>query len=219
MIKKAILYQIVNSVNNLKYIGVTTTKLRERWNVHLYRLRHGNATKNIQTDFDTYGEKSFFIEKIKEGSLEDMLSLEKDMTKFTSINGYNIIIGGGDREERKQSASIFHAKKDTNPDWYARVYEKISESNKGKIVSKETRRKMSEKRKGVKWDEIKKANRSKLYSGEGNPNAGKYRMYLNIATGIFYNTPEMYSYLSTTKSGLRNLFKKKDIRINNFIKV
>src|SRR6478736_1633121 len=107
MTNNAILYEIVNTTTGKKYIGVTTTSLSERWNVHLYKLRKGIATKKLQDAFDDFGEQSFIIRKINTGSKTDMLKEEKRLTADTIKFGYNTVIGGGDFEERSAASNVF----------------------------------------------------------------------------------------------------------------
>ena len=61
----------------------------------------------------------------------------------------------------------------TNMSDYAR--KRCSETHKGKVLSEETKRKISSTRKkrGYKCSEEQKQKYSKMYSGEGNPNYGK----------------------------------------------
>ncbi len=61
----------------------------------------------------------------------------------------------------------------TNMSDYAR--KRCSETHKGKVLSEETKRKISStrKKKGYKCSEEQKQKYSKMYSGEGNPNYGK----------------------------------------------
>jgi hypothetical protein len=215
---KAILYEIVNSKNRKRYIGVTTMTIKQRWCVHLYKIRHSMATDKIQEAFNEYGESSFYINQLSSGDLDNMLLMEKELTKETIINGYNTIIGGGDSEERSSSAKIFHEKLKNNPEYKSIFYKNISHKNTGKRRSFETKRKMSIAKLGVKWLEAHKNNRSKQYSGNGNPNAGNCKIFLNTQTGIFYSTPEMLTHFNIVKRTLTEWYKKSDARIFYFLK-
>lgn len=216
---KAILYEIVNSVNGLRYIGVTTTKLKERWNCHIYKLRHGKGTKRFQLDFDTYGEKSFYINELCSGTLENILLMEKEITKETVLNGYNVIVGGGGVEERRQSSMFFKEKLKNNPDYAKYIYKKIGDSRRGRKMSADAILKMSLSRKGRKWKQEHKENRSVAYSGVNNPNAGNYKMYLNLETGIYYSSQDLVFLLNRSIHSIRALFQKKHKIVNDFIKV
>lgn len=216
--KKAVLYEIVNKITLQRYVGVTIQKLSVRWGRHLYLLRRGLATEKIQKAFDEYGEKSFYISEIKSGLRQDMLLMEKELTKETIISGYNTIIGGGDIEERRNSALVFHEKLRVNPEYAKLFYKKLSEGHLGKKISEESKMKMSKAKLGKRWKDEHRLNRSKLYSGSGNPNAGNYRVYLNINTGVYYTTPELYSYLGVNKGGLRTLYMRNDSKVRSFIK-
>ena len=211
--KTAILYEITNTLNGGKYIGVTTLRLKERWAVHLYKLRHNIAPTKIQEDFNKYGEAAFCIKEIKRGELYEMLILEKELTKETVINGYNSIIGGGDSEERKGASLVFRKYLKDNPTEAFIFYKRIRDSNIGKKHSEDTKAKMSVAKKGKLWSDEYKTNRSKAYSGNGNPNYGNYKIYLNNQTGIFYTTPELQSYLGV-KSKINKVHSSK---LSNFI--
>lgn len=217
--KKAILYEIVNKANGLRYIGVTTMTLKERWNVHVYRIRKHKAPEILQNAFDEYGEESFYINELKNGILPEMLLLEKQLTADTVINGYNTIIGGGDVEERRASAMVFRKKLAKNPEYAADFFKRIGESNRGKIVSESTKLKQSITRKGRKWEQYKKDDRAKQYSGVGNPNAGKYRLYLNTNTGVYYETPDLLKYLDIAYSTLVAYLRNKNSKVSSFVKV
>jgi len=94
----AYIYQIINQVNNKKYIG-QTTNLYRRKNNHFNHLRAGTHHNiHLQAAFNQYGENNFnfIFEKFEVSSQEEINQLEKDyIKKFNSIeDGYNITIGG-----------------------------------------------------------------------------------------------------------------------------
>ncbi len=217
--KKAILYEIVNTANGKRYVGVTTTTIKKRWNVHLYRLRHGNAPKKIQDDFFAYGETVFVINAIDSGTLSDMLLIEKRISKETVKHGYNTIIGGGDNEERRSAVLFFNEKLKNNPEYARQFFERRAYANKGRKASDETRLKLSLSRKGKKWGDNRKRDRSKQYSGSGNPNHGNYAIYINYNTGIYYETPDLLNYLGVSYPKLIKLIAKKNSVVANFVKV
>ena len=202
-INQAILYQIINTVTNRKYIGVTKRRVETRFIEHLSKLKNGvHSSKKMQNDYELYGRDKFKIEVIKVSDFNEICLLEKELTKVTYLEGYNVIIGGMDLEERGNAGRVFHDKLRKNPKLMENWVSNLSKWNKGKSMSEEARKKMSEKRKGVKWDDIKKKNRSILFSGSGNPNANNFSIYLNIETGIYYNTPDLLSLIGISKSCL-----------------
>ncbi len=215
----AILYSIVNTLNGKEYVGVTQTTLKQRWNVHLYKLRKGAANNKLQFDFDKYGEDVFAILKMSEGELSDMLKLEKKETVRTSAYGYNIIIGGGGVEERSRASNVGHEKMRKDKEFRELVSRKISNSNIGRKWSIESRNRMSAARKGrICSDSVKQA-LSLAYSGSGNPNYGKHKLYLNLENGIYYTTPELWVLFGISKSSMQILMKKQDSKLSNFVKV
>lgn len=216
--RKAILYKITNRVTSLMYIGVTTMTIGNRWSVHLYKLRNGKATAKLQQAYDTYGEENFNINIIAEGYSDEMYALEKVYTKETVINGYNTIVGGNDFDERRSASLIGHEKMRNNIAHREMVSKKISDKNKGKVISKESRVKMSDAKKGKLWTDEKKEKRRELWKVRGHSCIGRYRWYLNLQTGIFYDTKDMYDMFDTNKSGLKTKFKNKSVEVNNFIK-
>lgn len=215
-----ILYKVFNINNNREYIGITKRSLRVRLIEHLSRLKKGvHPSQLMKEDYHLYGKQSFKIEVVKSGNFNDMCLMEKELTRSTIITGYNIIIGGMDNEERASAANVFRNKLNSDPALMKEFIRKISVGNIGKKMSLEARDKMSKTRKGRVWEDERKLNRSKAYSGAANPNAGKYRLYLNVVTGIYYTTPELYSYLGKNKSMTTHLFKTHSPIIKNFIKV
>jgi len=53
-------YQIVNKINNKKYIGITSRSLNKRFNEHKKQLNCGIASALVK-----YGEENFYIEKLE----------------------------------------------------------------------------------------------------------------------------------------------------------
>lgn len=107
-----IIYIIVNKVNSKKYIGQTTTSLKERWMKHLQpsskycRLLHRAITK--------YGKDNFNVRELKKcDSIIDLNYWEEYYIRtFNTLkpNGYNLLAGGNNRKhhedtKRKMSAS------------------------------------------------------------------------------------------------------------------
>lgn len=54
-------YQIVNKINNKKYIGITSKSISTRFTQHKKQLNCG-----IADAIKKYGEENFYIEKINE---------------------------------------------------------------------------------------------------------------------------------------------------------
>lgn len=88
-------YEIVNLINNKKYIGITTN-IQNRWTTHFRELKKNchHSTK-LQNAFNKYGEKNFqfniIIEKSFEKNIEAYLYEIGLINKNNSKNnGYNM---------------------------------------------------------------------------------------------------------------------------------
>lgn len=211
-----ILYEIVNIKTHKKYVGVTATKLKERWCCHLWRLRKGKHNEKLQRAYDMYGEDSFEIRLIQEGNKEQIFLLEKELTKETVINGYNVIIGGGDSEERRSSSMINHDRLNSNPEAKKLVNAKISAANKGKKMSAEARKKMSQQKIGEKWSPELRKKISQLRMGRAGT---RDNYYMNTDMGVFFSTVELGRIHKVSRISINNWYAKNDKRISNFIKV
>jgi group I intron endonuclease len=210
------LYRIVNTKNNKKYIGITSNALKSRWAYHLHRLRHGKAPAKLQSAYDEYGESSFIIEPIASGNKSDIMLLERELSTLTVVDGYNSVIGGGGADEMRRISAVGKLKMKTNPEHRRMVGDKISKANKGRVISEATKEKMSKTRKamGLKWSDDMRAKVAETKARTGS-RYGRFKLFLNIETGIFYTTPELQLYFGKSKY-LRNMG---DVRLNKFIKL
>jgi len=131
-----IVYCIKNKVNSKEYIGLTTRELQSRWNQHLYESHKedswewntalGNAIKKYGKDsFDVFVlENCATIEELKDREIK----LIAERKTFVRNGGYNMTKGGDGRLGHPHS-------KETK--------DKISFSQKGKIISDELKLKFS----------------------------------------------------------------------------
>ena len=216
--REGILYEIRNKMNGKCYVGVTMQTIKQRMATHLYRLRREKATEKLQSDYNKYGEDSFDVNILEKGNLADMYLLEKELSKQTVLDGYNTIIGGGDIEERKASSAMLRKKLNEDVGFREAYCNKLSIGNKGRVVSEESKLKMSKAKSGRRWKAEHRENRKKAFSGNGNPNAGNYKIFLNINTGIYYTRSELVSYLGISQSSLTKYFKTNDDKVSSFIK-
>lgn len=131
--KRNVIYKIENLSNGKIYIGKTVRELRTRLLEHIYNSYNYRIDNAIQK----YGIGHFDIEIIAECDNETELSkLEKFFITFydcKSPNGYNLTEGG-------EGVSGFTFPTD--------IIQRIAAKNKGRKLSENTRRKMSESRKG-----------------------------------------------------------------------
>lgn len=158
-----------NLSNQKKYIGITCQKLNERW-------RSGKGYKNCPYFFraiEKYGWDGFSHTVLYENLSGDE-ARQKEVELIKKYNtqderyGYNLTPGGQG-----------YCGKD-NP-WFGRHHtletrRKMSEARKGRVVSEETKRKMSEIMKGRIFSEETRRKMSKNHAdvkGENNPRYGK----------------------------------------------
>lgn len=126
------IYMFLNKINNKKYIG-------QSWNIHKRIREHilGNGyAKLLKSALNKYGLKNFDIKllfKTKSANLLDQAEIIYIKLCNTTIsNGYNIALGGSHgkhSDETKKLIGCYHI---------------------GKIVSEETRKKLSDKLIGKK---------------------------------------------------------------------
>lgn len=118
------IYQIVNTVNGKKYIG-SAVNFRKRWRLHISCLRNGtHHSKHLQAAWNKYGEEAFTFEKIMECAKEELLDYEQLCL---------------DEENPEYNMALCA----TNPMLGRKHSEEALHLMKGKIVSKETRVKLS----------------------------------------------------------------------------
>lgn len=123
------IYKIVNSVNEKVYVGQTWNSLRARFRAHKTeaKTRTGSCLKLVNA-ICKHGFDVFSIEEIaKAETQEEADRLEREMiAHFNSIvDGYNIRDGGSHGRLSDETRA------------------KMSASQKGKVITEETRRKIS----------------------------------------------------------------------------
>lgn len=129
------IYMIQNKVNNKIYIG-QAVDIERRWESHKYYLRgnYNSPNKHLQRAWNKYGEDNFEFTIICECDESQLNTMEEyyifELMTYDLDFGYNKSYGGSSGRPTEETRR------------------KISESNKGKIVSEETRKKNSEAHKG-----------------------------------------------------------------------
>lgn len=126
------IYQIKNSETGKCYIG-QTTDFKRRKREHLNELRkHKHSNLYLQNAFDKYGEDCFEFTILEECDKEQANEREifwlNNFGGFDSYDNYNLCQAGGAKG----------------------ISEETKEKLRSKTVSEETRRKMSEAKKGIK---------------------------------------------------------------------
>lgn len=168
------IYKIVNKINMKVYIG-QSINIKQRWKDHIRVLNQNKSRCTLlQRAWNKYGEENFSFE-ILELCTEDMLDeIEiKYINIYDSIsNGYNIETGGNKNKCLSDTTKQL-----------------LSEAHLGKIMSNETRQKMSKSRMGVangmygkRHTEESKKKMSKSKKGKkGRPNSDYQRECARIA--------------------------------------
>jgi group I intron endonuclease len=133
-------YKIENILNGKVYIGQTTQPTTKRKNKHFNKLEHNqHHNPHLQNSFNKHGKSVFYFQVINYATSKEVLDeLEIGyINKYDCLNpkkGYNLKSGGSNGKPSEETCK------------------KISENNPrywlGKHLSYETRKKISESRKG-----------------------------------------------------------------------
>lgn len=156
------IYGIVDKVNGMIYVGQTLMNFGDRRDSHFSLLRNGkHSCDMMQADFNLHGEENFDFIVLCECGSDDIDAKEADyIARYVeSGSSYNKCSGG--RVGYTGVSMSEHTKK--------LIGEKNRINGLGRKASDETKRKMSEARKGRKTgpvsDEARKK-MSKSHSGE-----------------------------------------------------
>ena len=156
---KISIYCVTNTENNKKYIGITKNDIQQRLREHITQSRYSDY--KFHQAIRKHGSDIFEIVEIDSAeSKDEALELEsKYIKEFDTFNsGYNMNEGGVGlvyhTDESKQKMS-------ENNYWKGKSRSKELNPMFGKTHSEESKRLMSEKKKG-------------LYSGENHPMYGKH---------------------------------------------
>lgn len=157
---KYLVYRLTNTVNGKAYIGITSRTLNARWSEHVERARQGLRGSRIYDALRKYGKDAFVREVLAEAESEEavrLLEREHIIANDTYESGYNSNLGG-------EGFLKF-------PD---HIRLKISMAQKGKIISAECRKKMSEAKLGR--PECAEHFGDHTKKGSGNPRAKSFRV-------------------------------------------
>lgn len=94
-----VIYEIVNTKNNKRYIGQTHRKdVTLRWNEHKRKLRlNKHSNSRLQNAWNKYGEVKFVFNVIQQCSGADELNALEEYYVRLNADGYNLIGGGNNR--------------------------------------------------------------------------------------------------------------------------
>lgn len=155
-----IIYKITNLINNKIYIGQTVHTLQERWMGHVWDAKNKSYTNRpLLNAILKYGEDNFTIEPVEECYSKEELDareiywIDKLNTRDRNI-GYNVS-KGGDRGAGGPNFKGHHHSEETR--------KKMSESRKGKLNANY----------GNRWHRTPDMNYN--YKGEHNPMYGKHQ--------------------------------------------
>lgn len=126
------IYKIVNKANNKIYVGFATD-LKRRWREHKYKLKKGiHSNKHLLSAWKKYGEDSFEFE-----ILEEHESLDKDYLLLRE-NYYIDLLGS------KLNANGYNIREDCRNQIGYKHTEETKEKMRGRVVSEETKKVLSE---------------------------------------------------------------------------
>jgi len=176
--KESGVYQVVNIINNDKYIG-SAVNLRQRWKLHKSCLRRNtHHSIHLQRAFNKYGEKYFVFEILILCDREKLLDVEQSFLD-NNCPSYNICKKAGSTfgvtpsdETRKLLSDM--RKGDKNPNFGGKSiseYQRrlMSERRKGKKLSEETKKKISIAGKGRKCSPETRKRMSIAFTGRKRP--------------------------------------------------
>lgn len=164
------IYKITNLITGKVYVGQTTMSVEQRWALHIRDFERGRkATYPLYRAFAKYGVDKFKVEVIHDNieTCEELDRLERHYIKelnTMSPNGYNLTAGGQGVHGYHHTDKTKKLFSEFMKSHYDQIYtqeraDKISTSLKGRKLSDEHRRKISEN--------------AKLRVGEKNPFFGR----------------------------------------------
>lgn len=184
-------YKITNEQNGKVYIG-GSSRLRDRRQQHKWNLQHGvHSNKAMQEDYNNYPD-SFRFDVIEYCSEEDLVDLErKYIAEYDAMNpahGYNRESGGNaDKTISDETKMIWS---DQRKGEGAAMY--------GKHHTEETRKKISEHRKGIRNPE--ESIRRMAETKRGKKMSEEARRHMSESRRGRKATPKMLSALEKARS-------------------
>ena len=157
MEKISCIYEIVNKVNDHRYIG-STAWFKKRKRVHISLLkRNKHHSLYMQNAWNKYGAKNFIFKIVEECSIEKLIEREQFYID-TQHPEYNILQIAG------SSLGYKHTKKAKN---------KISAGNTGRKRTEEVKKRMSESQRGnthaLGYKHTEEAKKKMVESCKGRP--------------------------------------------------
>lgn len=157
------IYSITNLRNNKRYIGMTSNTYNRK-RAHFWALKNNkHSNEKLQKAYNSYGEDCFEFEVVEKIDTNDrMLALHREnfyINEYNSYkNGYNKTLGfdGSTLHKRPEETLVKMSNfMKGNKYWLGKHHSeeskrKIGAAHKNKIVSEETRNKLSKALKGKK---------------------------------------------------------------------
>lgn len=144
--KRHWVYAVKNTANGKVYVGSTGMQPSQRFHRHKTALRSGrHKNKEMQKDWNTYGESAFEFELLCETTPESRY--DDEQCWIDRMGSYNV------------------CKADPHASLPDTVRKKLSNIHKGRIFSQETCRKLSESHKGRAFSEEHKRKLSQSLKG------------------------------------------------------
>ncbi len=153
------IYKIVNTLNNKVYVG-SSCNINNRWNQHKKSLSNNtHHSLKLQRTYNKYGD-IFIYELITECKIEDLLTEEQYYIELLNSykNGYNSVSIAGSNLGMKHTIETKNKLKESSIGNTNRIGKKHTEESKlkisiklkGKVLSDETKLRMSESQMGKK---------------------------------------------------------------------
>lgn len=155
-----IVYMATNKINGKRYVGQTVFNLNKRKSNHIAASKFGKDSMYFHSALRKYDPENFEWEVLDSArNIDELNKLEIFLIKLfkTFGEGYNLTEGG------KNYTASTETKK------------RMSKAQKGRIVSEETRHKISETLTGVRFSEERVRNMIGARGGEKHPLFGKHR--------------------------------------------
>lgn len=159
-----IVYKITNKVNGKVYIGQTRGTLRNRWNSHCRNKKLSLITRAIEK----YGRENFTIEEIDRAETREELNTKesrwiKELDSSNKEIGYNIMPGGDSNTTHSEETKVIISRKAREISDETR--KKMSDAKKGKKQSPELIEARIAPRRGYTWTEESKRKSSEKQKG------------------------------------------------------
>ena len=204
------IYKITNKIDSKIYIGQTTQNLEDRWKGH---LKERNNCRYLKSALKKYGTENFEFQLICitfDDCLDDMEIKYIDFFNCLVPNGYNLRLGGNSgRHNEETKRKIAEALKN-------RYKNGLVHPQFGKHPSEETRKKLSEAKKGKKHSQKSVEKRIITQRNKRNQKIIQFDLQGNKLNS-FDSCKEAGKYIGTTASNICMCLKGKTKTAKGYI--